>query len=244
MIINPMNFSGNLIKGKLIKRYKRFLSDIELENGEIITAHCPNSGSMLGAKDEGSAVYVTNDESPTRKLKYTWQLIECSGYLTGINTHLANSIVHEALLNKKIKELSKYETVKREVKADDKSRLDFALYLYDEVCFLEVKSVHLSRKKGLAEFPDAKTVRGQKHLDTLIELKRSGIRSVMIYLIQRGDCNSFSFANDIDPEYAEKAKKAFDEGVEFFVYDCNVTTESISINKKILIQNLFYSKLS
>lgn len=228
-----LQFPSPLISGKLIKRYKRFLADVILDNGDVVTAHCPNSGSMLGAKEPRSCVYLTHHNDIKRKLAYTWQLSECLGALTGINTHLANPVVHEALLLKKIPSLDTYQTIAREVKADDKSRLDFCLSHGEERCFLEVKSVHLSRTKGVAEFPDAITARGAKHLETLISLKEQGHRAVMLYVIQRGDCETFQLAEDIDPTYVRMAKKAYQRGVEFFIYTCAIDKKGISLDKPL-----------
>ena len=201
-----MKFTDNLISGVLIKRYKRFFVDVKVNN-QIITAHCPNSGSMLGLLDENNKIWISQSNNPKRKLKFTLELINVKDNLVGVNTIFANKIVLEALNNKTIKELSKFENIKTEVVYDTNTQFDFFLKKNARKVFLEVKNVTLSIKKNVAEFPDAITSRGTKHLTKLIEAKKEGYESYILYLIQREDCNQFKIADKIDIEY----KKAFIE---------------------------------
>ncbi len=231
-----MNFPSPLIKGTLIKRYKRFLSDIELENGEIITAHCANSGSMMGLKDPGSEVWLSPSDNPKRKLKYTWELVDSGTSLVGINTALPNKIVTEAIRNNRIEALTGYETIRNEVKYGEKSRIDILLSSGKKPeCYVEVKSVTLSRQDGIAEFPDAVTSRGTKHLRELANMVENGHRAAMFYLVQRMDCERFTLAADIDPAYREAFADARQRGVEVYCYDCNISSEGITIRQSIPI---------
>jgi sugar fermentation stimulation protein A len=225
-----MQFPSPLIKGQLIKRYKRFLSDIKLENGEIVTAHVANSGSMMGLKDPGRTVWLSPANNPKRKLQYSWELIDVETSLVGINTSLPNGIVADAISADTIPELKEYTSLRREVKYGENSRID--ILLKDESkpdCYVEVKNVTLKRDSSQAEFPDAVTSRGTKHLIELVNMVKDGKRAVMFYLVQRQDCDGFSIASDIDPAYGEAFKAARDAGVEVLCYDCHITTEEISI---------------
>ena len=190
-----MEFNKKLLQGTLIKRYKRFFVDIKYKD-KIITAHCPNSGSMMGLLDKGNKVWFSKSNDPKRKLKYTLEIIEVKNEKIGINTLLTNKIVFEALDNRKIKSLIKFKNIKREVRFSDKTRFDFFLSNNKEKCFLEVKNVTLLREKKVAEFPDAITSRGTKHLNELCEAKRKGFQSYILYLIQRENCDSFKIAKD------------------------------------------------
>lgn len=231
-----LDFPSALLRGTLIKRYKRFLADIRLENGEIITAHCANPGAMLGLKEPGLPVWLSQSDNPKRKLKYSWELTQIDGHLVGINTALPNRIVAEALRNKQIKELAAYDHVRPEVKYGEKSRIDFLLTgegLPD--CYLEVKNVHLLRQGSLAEFPDSKTARGEKHLVELGNMVAQGHRAVNLYLVQRTDCTEFSFASDLDPTYARAADTALNAGVEFLCYDCTIDPTKICLNHPLPI---------
>ena len=184
-----MKFSNNLIKAKFVKRYKRFFSDHILENGQLVTAHCPNTGAMTGVAKEGVTSWLSESDNPKRKLKWTWELTQENDTIVGVNTHNPNKIIQEAINNKEIKELLNYKTLKREVKYGVNSKID--IFLQDEKkvdCYVEIKNVHLSRKKGLAEFPDGITSRGTKHLKELTIVAQNGGRAVMLYLIQRNDC--------------------------------------------------------
>lgn len=231
-----MNFPSPLLKGTLIKRYKRFLSDIELEDGTVVVAHCANSGSMMGLKEPGFEVWLSPSNNPKRKLKYTWELVNPGPSLVGINTALPNKIVTEAIRDGHIPELAGYGTLRNEVKYGENSRID--IFLEDDEkppCYVEVKSVTLSRQTGIAEFPDAVTSRGTKHLNELSRMVELGQRAVMFYLVQRSDCSSLRFAGDIDPAYAEAFSLARDKGVEVFCYGCNITNEKIEITTPIQI---------
>ena len=195
-----MKFKERLSQGTLVKRYKRFFVDIKYKN-ETITCHCPNPGSMMGLLNKGNKVWFSKSNNPNRKLKYTLEMIEVKNKKVGINTLLTNKIVLDALKQKKIKNLIKFNNIKTEVKFSDNTRFDFLISNNKKKCFLEVKNVTLSRKKEVSEFPDAVTSRGTKHLNELINAKKKGYESYMLYLIQREDCTSFKIAEDIDLEY-------------------------------------------
>ncbi|RXQ95942.1 DNA/RNA nuclease SfsA [Ancylomarina salipaludis] len=228
-----MQFTNPLIHGRLIKRYKRFLADIELDTGEIVVAHCTNSGSMKTCLENGAEVYLTYVDDPKRKTKYTWEMIHINGDWVGINTGIPNVLVYEAVRNQEIEELRGYTEVKREVKFED-SRFDVFAQNEQETCFIEVKNV--SMKVGAyARFPDAVTTRGKKHLETLMRVKESGLRAVMCYVIQRSDVSVFGPAWDIDPAYAEALKKAIDSGVEVFAFQAEVKPEGIRLVKRLLV---------
>ena len=224
-----MKFVTPLQKGTLVKRYKRFMADIELETGEKITAHCANSGSMMGVKDEGSEVWVSPSKNPKRKLKYTWELIKVGESLVGINTGLPNKLAQESIETGVVAELQGYETLRREVKYGMNSRIDILLEdPAKAACYVEIKNVTL-RRGNLAEFPDSVTTRGKKHLGELANQVAAGDRAVMYYLTQREDCDTFSVARDIDPDYAAALEKAMKVGVEVICYGCKLTTEDIQV---------------
>ena len=228
-----MNFSDPLLKGTLVHRYKRFLADIVLENGDKIIAHCANSGSMLGLKKPGSEVWVSPAHNRQRKLKYTWELIRVGESLVGINTAHPNKIVQEAIEGNRIPALLGYDCLKREVRYGKNSRIDILLASPGKpLCYVEVKNVTLKRK-NLAEFPDAITSRGTKHLGELSDQVRVGNRSVMFYLIQRDDCEGFTVADDIDPAYAQALDAAIEAGVEVLCYQCKLTPKEITIDSVI-----------
>jgi sugar fermentation stimulation protein A len=231
-----MKFPNPLIKGRLVQRYKRFLADVELASGEIITAHCANPGAMLGLKDPGLTVWLSPATNPKRKLKYSWELLEVDGGLVGINTSLPNKIVEEAIEAGKIAELLGYPTLRREVKYGKNSRIDILLEGGDAPCYVEVKNVHLRRNGSHAEFPDSVTTRGAKHLEELGDVAEAGGRAVMFYLIQRTDCDHFSIAGDIDPKYAEGLKRARERGVETLCYDCQISVERIVVGAPVPLQ--------
>jgi len=233
-----MKFSNNLIKAKFIKRYKRFFSDHILENGQVVTAHCPNTGAMTGVAKEGITSWLSESNNPKRKLKWTWELTQENDIIVGVNTHNPNKIIQEAINNKKIKELLNYKILKREVKYGVNSKID--IFLQDESkvnCYVEVKNVHLSREKGLAEFPDGITSRGTKHLKELANVAKNGDRAVMLYLIQRNDCNYFKIAEDIDIEYGKAFIDALNAGVEVICIDTILNISEINIGKKIKLLN-------
>lgn len=228
-----MEFQHPLIEGQLLKRYKRFLADIELHDGRLITAHCPNSGAMLDITTPGSRVWVSQSSNQFRKLAYTWHLIEVDGTIIGVNTSWPNVLVEEAIRCQKILPLTGYETLKREVKYGSNSRIDILLETSERpLCYVEVKNVHLKRNKR-ALFPDCVTERGTKHLKELTNLVQQGIRAVMIYVIQRNDCSEFSFATDLDPLYATTATLALDQGVEAYAYSCQMSITGIEISREI-----------
>ena len=233
-----MKFSNNLIKATFVKRYKRFFSDHILENGQLITAHCPNTGAMTGVAKEGITSWLSQSDDPKRKLKWTWELTQESNTIVGVNTHNPNKIIQEAINNQEIKELLNYKTLKREVKYGVNSKIDIFLQDDNKVnCYVEIKNVHLSREKGLAEFPDGITSRGTKHLKELANVAKNGDRAVMLYLIQRNDCNYFKIAEDIDIEYGKAFIDALNAGVEVICIDTILNISEINIGKKIKLLN-------
>jgi len=229
-----MKFKNKLIASKFQKRYKRFFADVE-SKGKILISHCANSGSMLGLLDKNNTAWVSPSDNPNRKLKYTLEIINDGKSNVGVNTHFANKIITEALTNKKIKELKIYNNFIPEVKYGKNSRFDFQLINKNTKAFLEVKSVTLSRNKGVGEFPDAVTSRGLKHLNELRDAIKHGYKSYLIYLVQREDCNSFQIAKDIDPDYYKAFTDAKKNGVKFLCYSCKVNSKEIYINKSIKI---------
>jgi sugar fermentation stimulation protein A len=231
-----MQFPDPLIRGRLLRRYKRFLSDIELDSGEVVVAHCANPGAMTGLKDPGAPVWLSPSRNPKRKLKYSWELIRVDGHLVGINTALPNRIVEEAVAAQAVPELAGYPRLRREVPYGRNSRIDLLLESDDRPpCYLEVKNVHLKRREGLAEFPDSVTKRGTKHLGELSDMARQGARAVMFYLVQRGDCTSFQIAADIDPDYDRALRAALDHGVEVLCYTCRVGEDAIELGHRLPI---------
>ena len=227
-----MKFKERLLQGSLVKRYKRFFVDIKYKN-KIITGHCPNSGSMMGLLNIGNKIWFSESDNLNRKLKYTLEIIEVEKKMVGINTLLTNKIVLEALNCKKINSLIKFNDIKTEVKFSNNTRFDFLLLNNKEKCFLEVKNVTLVRGKKMAEFPDAITSRGTKHLNELCNAKKKGYQSYILYLIQREDCVSFKIAKDIDEEYKIAFSKALKGGVKILCYDCKLNSEEIKLNKQI-----------
>ena len=227
-----MKFKERLLQGTFDKRYKRFFVDIKYEN-RIITGHCPNSGSMMGLLNKGNKVWFSESDNPARKLKYTLEIIEVEKKMVGVNTLSSNKIVLEALNQKKIKSLIKFINIRTEVKFSNNSRFDFLISNNKEKCFLEVKNVTLVRKKRIAEFPDAITSRGTKHLKELCVAKKKGFQSYILYLIQREDCDSFKIAEDIDKKYKFAFNEAFKSGVKILCYDCKLCDEEIKLNNQI-----------
>lgn len=224
-----MRFPSPLVHGYLIKRYKRFLADIKLDDGTIITAHCTNSGSMKSCLEENAEVYLSDSMNPNRRTRHTWEMIKIDGSWVGVNTLNPNKIAVEILKNNLIPQLSGYTTIKPETKFDD-SRFDVYAENDAERCFVEVKNVSL--KDGIyAQFPDAITKRGQKHLETLVKTKSEGCRAVMLYIIQRTDVEIFTPAWGIDKNYAEKLKTAYDNGVEIIPLQVTVTPQGIEPRK-------------
>jgi|TARA_B110001454_G_C12722248_1_gene435225 sugar fermentation stimulation protein A len=227
-------YKDSFLTGKLIKRYKRFFADVQLDNGEIVTAHCPNTGSMMGLLDKGNKVFLSESDNKKRKLKYTLEIIKINGTHIGVNTHRANRIVEDAINKNKISSIKKNMNLKREVKYGENSRIDFFLSnLSGEEIYIEVKNVTLSLNKNLAEFPDAVTERGSKHLVELTKITKRKKRAIMLYLVQRDDCDKFKIANNIDPTYSANLKKAIKSGVEVFCYKCSFKKNNITLDKKI-----------
>ena len=227
-----MNFENKLISGVFIKRYKRFFVDVQIEN-KVITAHCPNTGSMKGLLKEGNKVWLSKSNNPDRKLKYTLQIIEDDRSKVGVNTHLTNKIVLDALKNNLIKEFDKDIAIKPEVKFGDNTRFDFLITKKNYKAFVEAKNVTLSRKPKIAEFPDAITSRGAKHIEELIKGSKKGYEVYIAFIIQREDCNQFAIASDIDPEYSELLSKAVKKKLNILCYDCKFSSKGIKLNKKI-----------
>ena len=231
-----MKFTKSLIKGKLVKRYKRFFADIKL-NEETIIAHCPNTGSMMGLLDEENEVFVSKNDDPKRKLKYTLEIIKVKKNLVGVNTHFANKIAFHGLSNNLVKEVKNTDNIKPEVFFDKETRFDFLVEKNNQKTFVEVKNVTLSRKDKLAEFPDAVTSRGSKHLKTLIEATKKGYKTYLLFLVQIQGVTDFKIAKDIDKEYYENYKLAKKAGVKFLAYRCKISSKEIKIEKKIKIIN-------
>lgn len=233
-----MKFSDPLIRGKLVKRYKRFLTDVELEDGSIIVAHCANSGSMESLKEPGNEVWVSPARNPDRKLKFTWELVRVGETLVGVNTSLPNMIVSEAIEEGLVSELTGYDSLRREVKYGKNSRID--IFLESEgkpSCYVEVKNTTMRRnlEDGPVEFPDAVTARGTKHLIELSDMVAEGHRSVMFYLVQREDSDIFTVADDIDPTYAAALHDAIKAGVEVLCYGCTMTPDEITVTRQLQI---------
>jgi len=231
-----MEFTNSLIKGKLIKRYKRFFTDVKI-NKKIVTAHCPNTGSMKGLLDKGNDVYLLPNNDPKRKLKYGLEIIKTRKNLVGVNTHMANKISHHALKNNLIKELRSNDTIKPEVFFNKETRFDFLLEKNNQKSFLEVKNVTLFRDEKTAEFPDAITSRGSKHLLALIDALKKGYKTYLLFLVQIQNMEYFKIAKDIDVEYYKNYLIAKKAGVNFLAYRCNISSKKIYIEKKLKIIN-------
>jgi len=231
-----MRFSSPLVEGRLIRRYKRFIADVELPTGETVTVHCANPGSMIGLAEPGMRVFLSRAANPKRKLPWSWELVEADGALVGINTFHPNNIVAEALAAGEIGELAGYDTLRREVRYGVNSRIDILLAGDGRPdAYVEVKNVHLSRSKGLAEFPDSVTDRGMKHLRELSAMVAAGHRAAMLYLVHRGDADRFALARDIDPAYAAAFDSAVEAGVEMLAYRCRVTPKEVTVAERIPI---------
>jgi sugar fermentation stimulation protein A len=228
-----MKFPDPLLRGTLVKRYKRFLADVELDGGATVTAHCANSGTMLSVKEPGSEVWLSPARNPDRKLRYTWEMIRVGDGLVGINTGHPNGLVAEAVADGTIAELAGYSTIRREVKYGTNSRIDLLLEEDGRPpCYVEVKNVTMKRNgaaDGAVEFPDAVTARGTKHLRELSRVAGDGGRAVMVYLVQREDGNGFRIADDIDPVYADALSDATATGVEVLCYDCRLSVDEIRV---------------
>ena len=230
-----MIFENKLISGLFIKRYKRFFVDIKINN-KIVTAHCPNTGSMYGLLKEGNKAWISKSNNPNRKLKYTLEIIEDGKTKVGVNTQSTNKIVHHALQNNLIKEFVDNFEIKPETKFGQNTRFDFLVTNKKNKAFVEVKNVTLSRKKKLAEFPDSVTVRGLKHINELIKASKKNYKIYILYVIQRDDCNLFSIAADIDPDYANALRKAVKNKLNILCYDCKFSLKGIKLNNKIKLK--------
>lgn len=232
-----MKFAQQLIEGRLIRRYKRFLADVQLP-GEVVTAACPNTGSMMGCAEAGSRVWLSVHESPTRKYRHTWEIVEVAGakpVMVGINTGLPNRLVQEAIAGGAIEELAGYETLRREVAfGEEKSRVDIVLESSSrKACYVEVKNVTAAASRGIAVFPDSVSERGARHLRELMRLKASGLRPVQLYCVQREDVNEVRPADAIDPEYGRTLREALAAGVEVMAYRARVSPGEIVIEHRI-----------
>ena len=228
-----MRFPVPLVPARLIRRYKRFLADVEIAGAQPVTVYCPNPGSMLGVSNPGAEVWL----APTRtKLPFRWELVRADGHLVGINTGHPNALVAEAVAAERIAELAGYDGARREVRYGVNSRIDLLLEAPDRPpCYVEVKNVHL-RRRDFAEFPDCVTARGAKHLGELAAMVAAGARAVMVYLVQRADCAHFSLAADLDPAYAAAFARARAAGVEAVCYACAITTEGIEVARPLPIR--------
>ncbi len=228
-----MRFPDPLIPGVLVRRYKRFLADVELDGGVVVTAHCANSGSMMGLAEPGSEVWLSPARNPDRKLRYSWELIRIGAGLVGVHTGHPNRIVEQAVRDGRIAELTGYDDVRREVRYGRSSRIDLLLDGAGRpACHVEIKSVTL-RRDNRAEFPDAVTSRGTKHLGELADVVAHGGRAVMLYLVQREDCDRLAIASDIDPAYAAAFAAAREAGVETFCHACRLSTDAIELDRAL-----------
>ncbi len=227
-----MNFENTLIPGEFVKRYKRFFVDVKINN-DIVTAHCPNTGSMMGLLKSGNKVWLSKSNNPKRKLKYTLQIIESGKTKVGINTHLTNKIVLDALQKGIIKEFKYLNNIQKEIKFGNNTRFDFLISQKNKEIFLEVKNVTLSRKKGIAEFPDAITTRGVKHIKELAKASKKDYEIFLLFVVQRNDCNQLVIAKDIDLEYYKSLIKAVKTKLNVLCYDCKFLPKGIKLNRKI-----------
>ena len=229
-----MKFTKALIKGKFVKRYKRFFADVKV-NKSIITAHCPNTGSMMGLLDENNDAWVSKNDDPKRKLKFTLEILKSRNNLIGVNTHLANKLVLEGLQNNSFIEFKNLEKIQSEVFYNKETRFDFLVDKKNQKSFIEVKNVTLIRDNQNSEFPDAVTTRGSKHIKTLVEASKKGYNCYVLFLVQISNCKYFKIAKDIDNEYYENYKNAKNVGVNFIAYNCKIGSKEIKIDKKVKI---------
>ena len=227
-----MNFENKLISGVFIKRYKRFFIDAQIKD-KLVTAHCPNTGSMQGLLDKGNKIWLSESNNPNRKLKYTVQIIESNGSKVGVNTHLTNKIFQNALESNMIKEFDNDIKIKSEIKFGQNTRFDFLISKKNYKALIEVKNVTLKRKSKIAEFPDAITSRGAKHIDELIKASKKGYKVFIAFVIQREDCDQFTIAEDIDPEYSKLLSNAVKKKLNVLCYDCKFSSKGIKLNNKI-----------
>ena len=230
-----MNFEKILISGEFVKRYKRFFADIKINN-KVVTAHCPNTGSMMGLLKKGNKVWLSESNNPKRKLKYTLQIIESEKSKVGINTHLTNKIAFHALSSNLIKNFKNTDNIKKEVKFGENTRFDFMVSGNNKKSFIEVKNVTLSRKKGIAEFPDSVTARGLKHINELLRARKKGYEIFLLFIIQREDCKKLEIAKDIDFEYYKLLIKAVKKNLNVICYDCKFSSKGIKLNREIKLK--------
>jgi len=230
-----MRFQTPLVPGVLVRRYKRFLADVTLEDGRQVTAHCANPGSMMGLAEPGMRIWLEPNDDPKKKLKFGWRLVEhADGHFTGVDTAVPNRMLRAALEARAVDGLAAFDTFRAEVPYGEKSRIDFLLSRAGHPdTYVEVKSVTLSRQAGLAEFPDSVTARGTRHLNELAAMVRAGQRAVTLYLVQRTDCSSLSLAADLDPAYAAAWTAATSAGVETLALDCQITPHEVRLGKPI-----------
>lgn len=232
-----MKFPTELIPGQLVKRYKRFFADVALESGETVTAHCANTGAMTGIKEPGLKVWLSKSDNPKRKLKYTWELVEAEGTIIGALPNTANALAEEAVKAGVISELTGYDSLRREVKYGENSRIDLLLESEGRpACWVEVKNVHWQRGIGIAEFPDGVTSRGAKHLGELSNQVADGHRAVQLFIVQRNDCHTLRPAEDTDPVYAQALRDAAQAGVDVLAYACDVSTDGIVVTTPMTVE--------
>ena len=229
-----MKFTKALIKGKFVRRYKRFFTDVKV-NKSIITAHCPNTGSMIGLLDENNDAWVSKNDDPKRKLKFTLEILKSRNNLIGVNTHLANKLVLEGLRNNNFIEFNNLESIQNEVFYNKETRFDFLVNKNNKKIFIEVKNVTLFRNDKVSEFPDAPTSRGTKHIKTLIDASKKGFKSYVLFLVQIENMKYFKIAKDIDEEYYKAYLRAKKAGVNFLAYRCDISSKKIFIDKKLKI---------
>ena len=230
-----MNFNETLISGEFIKRYKRFFVDVKIGK-ETVIAHCPNTGSMMGLLKKGNNVWISKTNNPKRKLQYTLQIIEDHKAKVGVNTHLTNKIVSDALSKRTIKNFENLDNIQQEVRFGKNTRFDFLITEKQKKTFIEVKNVTLSRQKQIAEFPDTITSRGLKHIQELLKANKEGYEVYLFFVIQRNDCNKFELAKDIDPEYCELLLKAVKKNLKILCYDCKFSPKGIKLNREIQLK--------
>ena len=230
-----MRFRSSLVEGRLIRRYKRFLADVQLEGAGVVTAACPNTGSLMGCCEAGNRVWLSESESATRKYRHTWELVQVDEVLVGINTGLPNALVAEAISAGTIRELAGYSSIRKEVTyGEEGSRVDFVLEApRRKACYVEVKNVTAAASRGVALFPDCVSERGSRHLRELIRLKALGLRPVQVFCVQRGDVREVRPADGIDFEYGRLLREAIDAGVEVLAYRATVTPEEIRLAERI-----------
>lgn len=233
--MRPVQIDAPLLEGRLLRRYKRFLADVELSGGEIVTAHCPNTGSLAGCLPEGARAVLRDSRDPKRKLRYTFQTVEVDGTWVNVDTSLPNAVVAEAVERGRLRPLAGYDAQRREVRYGENSRIDLLLERGEERCYVEVKSTTLARG-NLALFPDAVTTRGRKHLEELARMVEAGHRAVILFLVSRADVTRFAPADDIDPDYGRTLREVTARGVEALAYTTKVEPGRLEIARKLPIR--------